>query len=72
MFKQFLETKPKLQVSYKLDNESLSLELNYSVLVPPGNKFRPERVILLYSENDNTSYKFVNKYCKYLKLFKLN
>lgn len=57
------DTKPKLQISYTTDVENLNIKINWNVTMPPGNKFRPERLILLYNENNNKAYKFVNKYC---------
>ena len=54
------DTKPKLQISYTTDVENLNLKINWNVTMPPGNKFRPERLILLYNENNNKAYKFIS------------
>jgi len=57
------DLKPILKLNYSADVESLNLTLNWTVKAPIGSRFKPEKMILLYSENNGT-YKFVNKYSK--------
>lgn len=59
------DLKPVLKLNYTTDVESLNVTLNWNVKAPIGSEFNPEKMILLYSENNGT-YKFVNKYRKWL------
>jgi hypothetical protein len=59
------DLKPVLKISYNADVENLNVKINWNITAPAGSVFSPEKIILLYSEN-NQSYKFVNKYCKFL------
>jgi hypothetical protein len=56
------DNKPQLKMDYSIDMENLNVKLNWSV---SNMNFQVEKMILMYSEN-NQSYRFVNKYCKYL------
>lgn len=51
-------------MNYSADIESLNVNINWNTSAPRGSVFKPEKIILLYSEN-NQPYKFVNKYCKF-------
>lgn len=55
------DLKPKLSINYKADAENLNVKIHLNVTAPIGDKFLAEKLILLYSEN-NQPYKFVNKY----------
>jgi hypothetical protein len=57
------DLKPVLKLNYTTDTENLNVTLNWTVKAPLGSRFKPEKMILLYSEN-NSTYKFVNKYRK--------
>jgi hypothetical protein len=57
------DLKPVLKIKYNADVENLNVNINWNISAPVGSPFNPEKIILLYSEN-NQSYKFVNKYCK--------
>jgi hypothetical protein len=57
------DIKPKMELSYKADLENLNVKIHLNVTAPVGNKFTPEKIILMYSENGQP-FKFVNKYCK--------
>ena len=47
-------------MNYTADVESLTVKMSWQAL---SDKFQPEKIILMYSENNQT-YRFVNKYCK--------
>jgi hypothetical protein len=56
--------KPKLKISSVADIQNLNVNINWQVSTPASvGKFKPEKMILLYSEN-NSTYRFVNKYRK--------
>lgn len=55
------DLKPKLTLNYTTDVVSLTVKIKMNVASTIGAEFRPEKMILLYAEN-NQSYKFVNKY----------
>jgi hypothetical protein len=57
------DLKPVLAMKYNADVENLNVNINWNISAPAGSPFTPEKIILLYSEN-NQPYKFVNKYCK--------
>lgn len=63
-----ISSPPKLAVDMRLDNTNLKINLNWSVQVPAGSHFKPERIMLLYSENYKEPWRFVGKYL----LFKMN
>lgn len=54
-------TPPKLIVNVKLDERNLKVIMNWSVILPKDNFFKPQRIILLYNENYK-AWKFVGKY----------
>ncbi len=54
-------TPPRLKVNLNVDSENLKLNMNWSVQVPGGGEFTPERILLLYSENYKP-WRFVGKY----------
>lgn len=56
-----LSTPPKLKMNVNLDNSNLRVNINWTVDVGQENVFKPERIILLYSENYKP-WKFVGKY----------
>lgn len=60
---QIKDLKPTLKLNLTADEEKLNVKINWTVITPTSTTFNPEKIILMYSEN-NQPYKFVNKYCK--------
>lgn len=62
-FSQLKEIKPIIKINSTVDTENLIVRINWDVNSSIGEKFQPEKMILMYSEN-NQSYRLVNKYRK--------
>ena len=58
------EVKPRLTLNYTADGEHLNVKIKFNVVAPIGDRFMPEKMILQYAENNQSTFKFVNRYCK--------
>jgi hypothetical protein len=50
-----------MKLNFAADTENLTVKISWNVSTTVGEKFMPEKMILLYSES-NQPYRFVNKY----------
>ena len=62
------EKKPIIKINSTVDIENLIVRINWDVNSSIGEQFQPEKMILMYSEN-NQSYRLVNKYRKLILIY---
>jgi hypothetical protein len=60
-----VEVKPRLAINFTADAEHLNIKIKFNVSAPIGDRFMPEKMILQYAENNQSTFKFVNRYCKH-------
>lgn len=54
-------SQPSIKMSSSTDVEKLRVTIDWELKTSQSQKYQPEKIILMYSEN-NQSYRFVNKY----------